>query len=157
MSAQEETTLIIMKPECLQRELVGEVITRFERKGLMIVGMKMLQVDDVLIEKHYGHLKDKPFFDALKDHISAAPVVVMALRGTNAVDAVRLIVGPTAGYEADAGSIRGDFSISVQSNVVHASDSLETAKEEIERFFEPDELFAYERPNSPFISAENHF
>lgn len=157
MAVQQETTLIIMKPECLQRELVGEVIRRFERKGLMIIGMKMLQVDDVLVEEHYGHLKDKPFFDALKDHISSAPVIVMALRGTNAVEAVRLIVGPTASYEADAGSIRGDFSVSVQSNVVHASDSLETAKVELDRFFEPEELFEYKRPNSPFISAENHF
>ena len=153
----EEQTLIIMKPECLQRELVGEIVRRFERKGLKIVGMKMLQITDVLAEEHYEHVKDRPFFSSLKNHITSAPVIVLVLAGHNAVSATRLIVGPTAGYEADAGSIRGDHSISTQSNVVHASDSVENAKKEVTRFFEKAELFEYDKALSPFINAEAHF
>jgi nucleoside-diphosphate kinase len=154
---KEEKTLVIMKPETLQRELLGLVIGRFERKGLKIIGLKMVQVDDVLVEEHYGHHKDKPFFSGLKKYIKSAPVVVMAIAGPHAISAVRLIVGPTASYEADAGSIRGDFSMSMQSNIVHASDSEENAGTEIARFFQKDELFDYVRPNSPFLHAEDHF
>jgi len=151
----EEKTVIIMKPDALQRSLLGEVIHRFERKGLKIIGLKMMRLEDVLLDAHYSHHKDKPFFDSLKKFMKSAPVVVMALSGFNAVKAVRLIVGPTVGYEADAGSIRGDFSISGQANIVHASDSPENAQIELERFFKKDELFSYQKPEFEFIYGED--
>lgn len=156
-NTQEEQTLVIMKPDAIQRALIGEVVGRFERKGLKIIGMKMIQVDELLVEKHYGQLKDKPFFDSIKEYITSAPVVVMVLEGINAINAVRLVAGPTAGHEADAGSIRGDLSMSVQANIVHASDSEEAAESEIKRFFEENELFSYERPDSPFVYSDTYF
>lgn len=121
------------------------MIHRFERKGLRIVGLKMIHLNDALIEEHYGHLKDKPFFAGIKSYIKSSPIVAMALSGIGAVNAVRIIVGPTKGYEAAAGTIRGDFSMSTQSNLVHASDSLETAEKEIKRFFKDEELFDYKK------------
>ena len=154
---KEERTLIIMKPDTLHRGLVGDVVHRFERKGLKIVGMKMMNLEDALIDAHYVHLKDKPFFAGIKNFMKSSPVVVLALSGINAVSATRLIVGPTKAYEADAGSIRGDFSLSTQSNIVHASDSLESAREEIARFFNPEELFDYKRNDFDYIHAEEVF
>lgn len=141
---KEEKTLIIMKPDCVVRGLVGEIITRFERKGLKIAGIKMIELADVLIEEHYAHHKDKPFFHSLKNFMQSAPVVVMAVVGFRAVEAVRIIVGPTMGFKADAGSIRGDFAMSNQ-NIVHASDSVENGEAEIKRFFNELELFDYNR------------
>src|SRR5690606_16989168 len=116
-----------------------------------IIGMKMMQIEDVLLEEHYLHIKDKPFFAELAKFMKSSPVVVMALSGIGAISAIRLIVGPTKGYEADAGSIRGDFSMSTQSNIVHASDSIESAKEEIKRFFKEEEMFDYEKIDSYFV------
>lgn len=150
-----ERSLIIIKPDAIQRNLLGQIIYRFERKGLKIIGLKMMEVADVLIEEHYLHLKDKPFFPQIKKFMKSAPVVVLALTGINTVNAVRTIVGPTKGYEADAGSIRGDFSMSMQSNVVHSSDSVESAEAEIARFFKSDELFSYEKIDSQFIYADD--
>lgn len=150
-----EKTLVIIKPDALQRNLLGEIIYRFERKGLKITGLKMIQLDDILLEEHYLHHKDKPFFEGLKKYMKSSPVVVMILGGLNAVNAVRLIVGPTKGYEADAGSIRGDFSISSQSNIVHTSDSKENAEIEIKRFFKPDEIFEYKKIDFDLIYAED--
>lgn len=152
--AQEERTLIIMKPDCVQRNLLGEIIHRFERKGLRVVGLKMIQLEDVLLEDHYKHHVDKPFFAALREYMQSAPVVLAVLRGYHAVDAVRLLAGPTAGQEAPAGSIRGDYSLSIQSNIVHASDSIENANEEISRFFKDDELFDYEKPEHWFVFSD---
>lgn len=146
--------MIIFKPDALQRNLLGEIIHRFERKGLKIIGLKMMQLEDVLIEEHYHHHKDKPFFDSIKRYVKSSPVVVMALSGINTVSAVRLIVGPTKGYEADAGSVRGDFSMSVQTNIVHASESKEVAEAEIARFFKSDELFEYKKIDFEFIYGE---
>ncbi|MFA5942413.1 MAG: nucleoside-diphosphate kinase [Candidatus Paceibacterota bacterium] len=154
---KEEKTLIILKPDAVHRGLMGEVIGRLERKGLKIIGMKMIQLEDAILEAHYVHIKDKPFFSGIKDYMKSAPVVVMALSGINAVDATRLIVGPTKGYEAAAGTIRGDLSLSMQSNIVHASDSVETGMAEVERFFKDDELFAYTRNDFNFINAEEVF
>ncbi|MEI6296817.1 MAG: nucleoside-diphosphate kinase [bacterium] len=148
---QEERTLIIMKPDCIMRGLLGDIITRFERKGLKIIGLKMVELGDVLIEEHYGHHKDKPFFHSLKSFMQSSPVVVMAVSGFKAINAVRIIVGPTKGYEADAGSIRGDFSMSTQTNVVHASDSKESADKEIPRFFKENEIFEYNRSDYEFV------
>ncbi len=149
-----EKTLIIMKPDTLQRNLLGEVIRRFERKGLKIIGMKMVQLEDAILEEHYCHHKDKPFFTDLKNYMKSSPVVIMALSGINAVSTTRIIVGPTKGYEADAGSIRGDFSMSMQTNLVHASDSVEIAKEEIKRFFKEKELFDYQKIDFDFLYSK---
>lgn len=154
MEEKFEKSLIIMKPDAIQRNLVGEVTSRFERKGLKIIGLKMMTVEDVIVEEHYSHIKDKPFFPGIKNFMQACPVVVMALEGVNAVSAIRLIVGPTKGYEADAGSIRGDFSLSTQSNIVHASDSVENGIIEIKRFFKDEELFNYKKVDVDFIYAD---
>ncbi len=154
---KEERTLIIVKPDGLQRNLVGEIIYRFERKGLKIIGMKMMELHDAIIEEHYAHHKEKPFFPTIKNFMKSAPVVVMALSGINAIPAVRLIVGPTRGHEADAGSIRGDFSISGQSNIVHASDSKESAEAEIKRFFKNEEIFDYKKQDFDYIYSDEAF
>jgi len=150
---KEERSLIILKPDALQRGLIGEIFHRFERKGLKIVGLKMVQLEDIVLEEHYAHHKDKPFFDSLKTFMKSAPVVLAVVSGINAIGAIRLIVGPTKGYEADAGSIRGDFAMSGQANIVHASDSAESAKREIGHFFSSDELFDYQKPEFPWVYA----
>lgn len=154
---KEEKTLIILKPDAVHRGLMGEIIKRFERKGLKIVGMKMVQLEDVMIDAHYAHIKDKPFFVGIKNFMKTSPVVLMVLSGINAISATRLIVGSTKGYEADAGTIRGDLSLSTQSNMVHASDSIENSTEEIARFFSKNELFEYKRNDFDFINAEEVF
>lgn len=146
-----EHSLIIIKPDALQRNLLGEIIKRFEQKGLQIIGLKMMHLDDVLLDAHYAHHKDKPFFDELKKFMKSAPVIVLVLRGVYAIGAVRLIVGPTKGFEADAGSIRGDLALSTQNNLIHASDSPESAEAEINRFFRSDELFEYKKIDFEFI------
>jgi nucleoside-diphosphate kinase len=152
---KEERTLIIMKPDAVLRNLLGEIIGRFEKKGLKIIGMKMIELEDILLDEHYAHHKDKPFFASLKRYMKGSPVVVMVLSGINVISAVRIIVGPYKGYEADAGSIRGDLSMSRESNIVHASDSRETAEKEIKRFFKNDELFDYSRLDYEFIYGED--
>lgn len=154
---KEETTLIIMKPDAIQRALVGQIVHRFERKGLKIIGMKMIGLEDALLEAHYAHIKDRPFFAGIKNFMKASPVIVLALSGINAVSATRLIVGPTKAYEGDAGSIRGDFSLSTQSNIVHASDSVENGKTEVARFFEEKELFTYKRQDFDYVYADEVF
>lgn len=154
---KEERTLIILKPDTVHRGLIGEIVTRFERKGLKIVGMKMMQLEEAMLDAHYAHIKDKPFFGGIKKFMMASPVVVMALSGIGAVSATRLIVGPTKGFEAAAGTIRGDFSLSNQSNIVHASDSVENGNTEVARFFAENELFAYKRNDFDFINAEEVF
>ena len=154
---QEEKTLIIIKPDAIQRSLFGEILGRFERKGLKIIGMKMIKIEDVVVEEHYEHLKEKPFFQTLKNYMQSSPVVAMVLSGVNAISATRLIVGPTKGYEADAGSIRGDLSLSMQSNLVHASDGPETAEKEVKRFFKEEELFDYKKTDYKLVYSEDHF
>src|SRR3989344_8053817 len=151
----EERILIILKPDALQRGLVGEIFHRFERKGLKIIGLKMVQLEDLTLDEHYAHHKDKPFFTSLKRYMKSAPVALLVLSGIKAIQAIRLIVGPTRAYEADAGSIRGDFAMSGQSNIVHASDSAENAEEEIKRFFKPDELFDYQKPDFPWLYSDS--
>lgn len=154
---KEEQTLIIFKPDALHRGLLGEILHRFERKGLKIVALKMMTLHDALIEEHYAHHKDKPFFGTIKKFMQSAPVVVAVLSGINAISAVRLIVGPTKGHEAPAGTIRGDFSISNQSNIVHASDSADSAKKEIKRFFDGKDVFDYERNDFRFVYSDEAF
>jgi nucleoside-diphosphate kinase len=150
-----EKTLIIIKPDAVQRNLVGEMIARFEKKGLKIAGLKMMNVEDAVIEEHYAHIKDKPFFPGIRDFMKSSPVIVMALEGVNAISSVRMLVGVTKGWEADAGTIRGDFSLSTQSNLVHASDSVENGIAEIARFFKEGELFEYQKIDVDFVYAEH--
>ncbi len=150
-----EKSLIILKPDCLQRNLLGEIIKRFENKGLKIAGLKMGRITDEQIDEHYSHHKDKPFFGGLKGFMQAAPVIFVALEGFDAIDAVRVIVGPTVGRKADAGSIRGDFSMSHSNNIVHASDSAEAAEAEIKRFFKEDEIFDYEKDDWKWVYADD--
>ena len=140
-----QTTLVLLKPDCVQRNLMGEVISRFERKGLTILGMKMLQLDDALINEHYGFLADKPFFPSIVEYMKSSPIVAMAIRGANAVPTIRKMSGATNPVEALPGTIRGDFALSIDGNIMHASDSEETANEELERFFKKEEIFEYER------------
>ncbi len=139
-----EKTLILIKPNAIQRGLTGDIITRFERKGLRIVGMKMLFMNDELVAEHYSHLKDRPFFPFLKASMQAAPLIACCLEGAEAVETVRLMVGATNSRKALPGTIRGDFSMSGEQNVVHASDSVENALVEIDRFFRSGELFDYD-------------
>ncbi|HCC83622.1 TPA: nucleoside-diphosphate kinase [Candidatus Uhrbacteria bacterium] len=138
-----ERTLVLIKPDALQRELVGDVVTRFERKGLKIVGMKLSHLTEEVLTEHYGHHKEKPFFPGLVAFMRETPVVAMVLEGLGAVDEVRKVVGATNPLMADAGTIRADFSMSMAGNIVHASDTLENAGIEINRFFSTAEVFTY--------------
>lgn len=150
-----EKSLIILKPDALQRNLIGEIISRFERKGLKIIGMKMMSIETALLDEHYAHIKDKPFYPGVRDFMKSSPVIVMALEGINAASSIRLIVGPTKAWEANAGTIRGDFSLSTQSNIVHASESVEAGVAEVNRFFKKDEIFEYKKIDTDFIYAEH--
>jgi len=140
-----ERTLIIVKPDAVQRGLIGEIIHRFERRGLRIIGMKFIQMSRELAEKHYGVHKGKPFFEGLVNYIISAPVVVMALEGTNAIAAARNTMGATRCSEAAAGTIRGDFGLEIGRNLVHGSDSVENGIKEVSFFFTEDELVAWGR------------
>ena len=153
----EERVLLIVKPDAMQRGLMGEIMSRFERKGFKIIGTKMERMGDVLLDEHYAHIADKPFFQGIKDFMMSAPVLLIAVSGVNGVQAARLITGPTDGSAADAGTIRGDFSLSIQSNLVHASDSVEAGQTEVARFFKEEELFDYEQQSAKYINAEQHF
>lgn len=146
-----ERTLILLKPCTVQRRLIGEVVNRIERKGLRIVGMKMMQLDDEILNEHYAHLSGKPFFRFVKDSMMAAPVVAMCVEGCDAVEVVRTLTGATCGRKAVPGTIRGDYSMSGQENIVHASDSPENAAVEIKRFFKASELFEYPDPLHAFM------
>lgn len=141
-----EQTFIILKPSAIQRSLVGDIITRFQRKGLYITGIKMMQLTEDLLRVHYAHLVDRPFFPSLVKSMMATPVIVMVLKGKDVVEVVRSMVGATNCRKADPGTIRGDFGMSGQENIVHASDSPENALLEINRFFKPEELFDYTMP-----------
>ena len=132
-----EQTLVILKPAAVHRHIMGEVISRFEKKGLYITGMKMMQLDETILREHYAHLVDRPFFPWILESMMAAPVVVMC------VEVVRLMVGATNGRKALPGTIRGDFSMSGQENIVHASDSIENAQIELARFFKKEEILSY--------------
>ncbi len=138
-----QKTLVIIKPSAIQRCLVGEVISRFEKKGLQIVGFKMMTLSDKMIEIHYAHLLDKPFFKRIKDSMQVTPVFVLALKGLDAVEVVRNMSGSTNSRKAASGTIRGDYSMSLQENIVHASDTLDNSIIELSRFFKEEELFDY--------------
>ncbi len=138
-----EKTLVILKPSSIQRGLIGKVTSRFEEKGLRLAGMKMIELDDAILSEHYEHLKDKPFFQRVKNSMMSCPVIVQCWEGIDAAKVVRTLIGKTNGREAQAGTIRGDFSVSSQENIVHASDSAESAKIELKRFFNESEIFNY--------------
>lgn len=152
-----QKTLVILKPCTIERALVGEIINRFERKGLRIAGMKMSWLSDEILSEHYAHLSDKPFFQRVKDSMRACPVVLMCIEGVDAVEVVRSITGVTNGRKAAPGTIRGDYSMSFQENIVHASDAPETAEKEIARFFRPEEIFDYKPYTQAAIYANDEF
>ena len=151
---KEERTLILLKPDALQRNLLGEILHRFERRGLKIIGLKMMQADDAVLKEHYAHIADKPFFGGIKDYMKSYPIVAIALSGIKAVTMVRQMVGPTKGFDAPAGTIRGDFSQSTQTNLVHASDPAENPEAEVNRFFKAGELFSYKKIDFDFLYGD---
>lgn len=152
--SKHERTVVLIKPDAVQRSLVGEIIQRFERKGLKIIALKIMKLSDAMLDEHYGHHKEKPFFPKLKGFMMQAPVVAMVLEGIEAVPVVRTLCGETSGRKAVAGTLRGDFSISQQANVVHASDSPENAEIEIKRFFKEEEILDYTHGNYNFVYGE---
>ena len=138
-----QKTLVILKPSTIQRGLVGAVIDRFQRKGLQISGCKMMQLDEKILREHYAHLVDRPFFPTLLRSMMATPVIVMCLTGKDCVEVVRAMTGATNSRKAAPGTIRGDFGMSGQENIVHASDSPENGEIEVKRFFSDNEIFDY--------------
>lgn len=150
-----EQTLVILKPSAVERGLMGEIIARIEKRGLIICGMKMMQLDEKILREHYSHLVDKPFFPGLCASMMASPVVCMVLKGVDVVNVFRTMVGATNGRKAAPGTLRGDFCMSGQANIVHASDSPENAEIEIKRFFKPEEVFDYTPANIGFLYADD--
>ncbi len=140
-----EKTLIILKPDALQRSLVGEITGRLEKKGLKLIGLKMLRLDNAILQAHYAHIVDKPFYKGIEDFMKSSPVVVMAWQGFECIESVRILVGATNPRLADSGSIRGDLAIGQGRNLIHASDSKENGIEEVSRFFEKSEIFEYDK------------
>ncbi len=143
--------MIILKPDTVQRGLIGSVITRFEAKGLKPAAMKLIRIERALAERHYGVHKAKPFYDGLIRYITSGPVVVMVLEGVNAISVARKLMGATFGFNAEPGTIRGDFGMSKTFNLVHGSDAPETAEAEIRLYFSEDEVLGYERTGEPWI------
>ncbi len=150
-----ERTLVLIKPDAIQRGLVGEIVTRFERKGLKVVACKMISLDEAILREHYAHIADKPFFPSVANFMKSTPVVALCLEGLGVVNAVRLITGITKAREADGGTIRGDFAMSVSCNVIHASDSVENAEVEVKRFFKVDEIFEYSKSEYEHVYGED--
>ncbi len=140
-----ERTLVLIKPDAVQRLLVGRILGRFEERGLKLVGLKLVQVDRDLAERHYAIHRGKPFFPGLVDFITSGPLVALVLEGPNAISMVRSMVGATRPYEAAPGTIRGDFGIETGQNLIHASDAPETAEQELALWFAPGELVEYGR------------
>lgn len=148
-----ERTLVLVKPDAVQRGLIAEVLSRFERRGLKVVAMKMMQVDEALAKRHYAVHEGKPFFESLVSFITAGPIVAAVLEGRNAVEVVRQVMGKTDCAQAAAGTIRGDLGLDLQNNLVHGSDSLENAVKEIGLFFSKGEIISYERAIDKWVTA----
>lgn len=148
-----ERTLVLIKPDALQRGMVGEVMSYMEKKGLTLVGNKMIQLDDEILKEHYAHLVDKPFYPGIASFMKTTPVVAQVWEGKDSVEVLRKLCGVTNAREAAPGTIRGDLGMSVQSNLIHASDSIETSEKEVPRFFKDEELFSYDKKNYEFIYA----
>lgn len=152
-----ERTLILLKPDCVQRRLIGRILSRFEDKGLNLVAMKLIRVSPELAKRHYAEHVSKPFYPALEKFITGGPVVAAIVEGLEAIRVVREMLGATSGLKAAAGTIRGDFSSSRQMNLVHASDGPEAAKREIELYFEPSEITASEPTLTPWFRAPDEY
>ena len=146
-----ERTFTMMKPGVLSRRIAGEILTRIERKGFDIVGMKLMRISRALAEKHYAEHRGKSFFEELVEYITSGPVIAMVLEGESAVQMLRLMCGPTRALEAEPGTIRGDYSMHTQLNIIHASDSAESASREISLFFKPEELIDWKDGNNGWI------
>jgi nucleoside-diphosphate kinase len=153
--AKNSRTAVLVKPDGMQRGLIGEIISRFERKGLKLVGLKMVHLTDEMLSAWYEEHKDKHFFDDLKSFMAQLPIVAMVWEGIDVVPVVRKLVGTTLGREAEAGSIRGDFGMSQQFNLIHASAVIEDAEREIKIVFGDDELFSYEGAMECVIYADH--
>jgi len=147
-----EKTLVLVKPDGVQRGLIGTVIGRIESKGLKIAGLKLIHVSEELAKEHYGEHVARPFFGDLVSFITSSPVVALAVEGDNAVSVVRTLMGGTNPEEADPGTIRGDFGMTIGMNLVHGSDSVESADRELNLFFKPDEILDYEREIDAWIT-----
>ena len=150
-----ERTLVLIKPDAIQRGLIGKIVDRFETKGLKLIGCRMMSLSDALLKEHYAHIAEKPFFGGIASFMSSSPVIAMCWEGLEVVETVRRLCGITKAREAEAGSIRGDFAMSIQCNVVHASDSLENAQKEVDRFFKPEDIFEYDKAEYMHIYSED--
>ena len=142
-----ERTLIILKPDAIQRGLMGKIMTRFEAKGLQVVGMKMVMITEEMAAKHYAPHKGKPFYEGLVRFMTSSPVILLALQGKGVIEVARKMMGATFGFKAEPGTIRGDFGVSSSFNLIHGSDSAESAKAELALWFKPDELHTYDLAN----------
>ncbi|NCO38284.1 MAG: nucleoside-diphosphate kinase [Armatimonadetes bacterium CG_4_10_14_3_um_filter_66_18] len=149
-----ETTFVMLKPDAVQRRLVGEVLSRLEAKGLTLVGLKLMQLPQALVEEHYRDHKGKHFYEPLLRFVTSGPVVVMAVRGFNAIQRVRDLMGATSPAQALPGTIRGDFALSNQKNLIHGSDSPESAQRELGLFFAPGEILEYTRCEAEWLTGE---
>ncbi|MCH2024579.1 MAG: nucleoside-diphosphate kinase [Verrucomicrobiales bacterium] len=138
-----ETTLILFKTDCVEKKLVGEILNRFESEGFKIRGIKMISLSTEILNEHYAHVADRPFFPEILNFMQACPVIALALEGENAIARVRELLGPTDSNVAEKGTIRGDFGVDTMRNVCHASDSQESASTELKRFFGEEEIFSY--------------
>jgi nucleoside-diphosphate kinase len=150
-----ERSVVLIKPDGVQRGLVGSIMTRFERKGLKLVGLKMMNLNDPILDTWYEHHKGKPFFEGLKNFMKSAPIVAMLWEGVEAVNAVRKITGITKAREAEAGSIRGDYGMSQQLNLIHCSDSLENAQKEEKLCFDTEEIYTYDKGEYLYVYSSD--
>lgn len=150
-----ERTLIILKPDAVQRRLAGRIIQRFEEKGLVVGGLKLMRISRTLAEQHYAVHKERPFYPGLIDYVTSGPVVVMVLQGNRCISIARTLIGATFGYEAAPGTIRGDFGASRSFNLLHGSDSPESAAFEIPLYFAADELVEYAPTGSEWVFPNN--
>lgn len=150
-----ERTLVLLKPDAIQRGLMGRIIARFEARGLKIIGMKMLKMSPALAKEHYAHLVSKPFYSDLEKFITHHPIVAIVLEGKECVQVVRDMMGSTNSRKALPGTIRGDFSMSTSRNIIHGSDSPETAEKEVKRFFKPEELYEYTFSSADYLYASD--
>lgn len=148
-----ERTLVLLKPDCVQRRLMGRIISRFEEKGLNIIAAKLLQVTPELAKRHYAEHIEKPFYPGLEAFITGSPVLGLIVEGIEAIGVVRAMLGATSGLKAEPGTIRGDYSASRQMNLVHASDGEEASQREIDLYFRPEEIFSYEPTLTPWLKA----
>ncbi len=150
-----QKTLVLLKPDSVHRHLVGEILGRFEHKGLRIVAMKIMQANQEMASKHYAVHKDRPFYNSLLSFLTSGPMVALVLEGREAIGVVRNLIGPTDGAKAAPGTIRGDFALSVQNNLIHGSDAPETAAGEIALWFTPEELVNYQMVDVALITGVN--